>query len=71
MFEFEDQCYRFSLRLRRWISMGSGSIILWKEPQDFVEWNIIMEAKLEDNGLLEYIKTYVAKIIASDAQDLA
>jgi len=38
---------------------------------NFVAWKIHMEAILDDNELLEYIKTDVAKPQASDAQDLA
>jgi len=30
-----------------------------------------MEVVLDDNGLLEYIKIYVAKPLACDAQDLS
>ena len=33
----------------------------------FVAWNDCMDAILVDNGLLEYIKTVVAKIQAPDA----
>jgi len=38
---------------------------------NFVEWKDCMEAILDDNGLLEYIKSNVAKSQASDAQNLA
>ena len=37
----------------------------------FIAWKDLMEAMLDDNGLLEYIKTDVAKPQTSDAQNLA
>ena len=36
----------------------------------FVAWKIYVEVVLDDNGLLEYIKTNVAKPQESDAQGL-
>jgi len=38
---------------------------------NFVAWKDHIEAVLDDNGLLEYIKTNVAKPQAFDAQNLA
>ena len=38
---------------------------------NFTAWEDHMEAVLDDNGLLEYIKTHVAKPQASDARNLA
>ena len=35
--------------------------------KNFVAWKIHMEEVLDDNGLLEYIKTHVAKPPTSDA----
>ena len=34
---------------------------------NFVSWKDHMEVVLDDNGLVEYIKSYVAKPQASDA----
>lgn len=38
---------------------------------NFVSWTDHMEAVLDDNGLLEYIKSDVEKPQASDSQNLA
>ena len=36
---------------------------------NFVAWKDHMEAVLDDNGLLEYIKTYVAQPLKYDAKN--
>ena len=38
---------------------------------NFIAWKDHMEVVLDDNGLLEYVKTDIAKLEASDAQNLA
>ena len=38
---------------------------------NYVAWKDCMEAILDENGMLEYIKTNVAKPQESDAQNLA
>ena len=38
---------------------------------NFIAWKDHMEEILDDNGLLKYIKTDVAKQMDSDAQNLA
>jgi len=42
-----------------------------KGTSNFVAWKDHMEAMLDDNGLIEYIKIYVAKPQASYVQNLA
>jgi len=38
---------------------------------NFIFWKDCMEATLDDNGLLEYVKLYVAKPQASDAHNIS
>lgn len=38
---------------------------------NFIAWNNHMEIVLDDNGLLEYVKTNIAKPGSSNAQSLA
>ena len=38
---------------------------------NFIAWKDRMKAIMDDNGFLEYIKTYIAKPQSSDAQNSA
>ena len=50
---------------------GLGLEYALEGTSNFIAWKDRMEAVLDDNGLLEYIKTDVAKPETFDAQNLA